>query len=108
MNGVRPISARLLSDTMVVRVPVGDGGFSEERAIRRVRFCRVQSVSGDDHRSADAGAGCVFVDAVASPGAFEVPAGSRVGIDGHSYVVAACRRCETVSGRIHHWELTIR
>jgi hypothetical protein len=41
-------------------------------------------------------------------GAFEVPSGSRVDIDGRSLYVTACRRCEGMGGRVHHWELTVR
>jgi hypothetical protein len=37
-----------------------------------------------------------------------VPAGSRIDIDGHSYLVAECRRCEDFNGRVHHWELVVR
>ena len=108
MAGLRPIPARLLPDVMSVRVPLGDGSLAEAVTVSRVRFQRVQSVSSDGHRSADAGAGTVYVDAVNSGGAFEVPAGSRVTIGGHSYLVAACRRCEDFNGHAHHWELSVR
>lgn len=108
MVGLRPIPRRLLADSMVVRVPDGDGGFDEGVAVGRVRFQRVQRASDDMHRAADAGGGVVFVDAVNSVGAFEVPVGSRVDIDGVSLFVAECRRCVTAGGRVHHWELTVR
>nr|DAV82247.1 MAG TPA: Minor capsid protein [Caudoviricetes sp.] len=108
MAGLRPIPARLLPDAMVVRVPDGRGGFAEGVAVSHVRFARTQSVVDDGHRDADAGAGKVYVDALNSDGAFEVPAGSRVDIGGHSYLVAECRRCEDFNGHVHHWELTVR
>ncbi len=108
MAGLRPIPARLLPDTMSVRMPLADGTLADAVTVSRVRFQRVQSASEDGHRSADAGSGEVYVDAVNSGGAFEVPAGSRVTIDEHSYLVAACRRCEDFNGRIHHWELDVR
>ena len=108
MRGLRPIPVRLLSEDAVVRVPDGAGGFAEGVAVSRVRFVRTQSVVDDDHRSADAGAGTVYVDATNSVGAFEVPAGSRVDIGGHSYFVAEVRRCEDFNGHVHHWELTVR
>lgn len=57
---------------------------------------------------ADAGAGKVYVDAVNSSGAFEMPAGSRVNIGGYSYYVAEVKRCEDFNGHIHHWELVVR
>ena len=108
MRGLRPIPLRLLADEMAVRVPLADGSFGSVVTVSHVRFSRVQSVCGDAHRSADAGAGRVYVDAVYSGGAFEVPAGARVEIGGVSYLVAACRRFEDFNGRVHHWELDVR
>lgn len=108
MRGLRPIPARLLADDAVVRVPDGDGGYAEGVAVSHVRFARTQGVVEDDHRSADAGSGKVYVDAVNSGGAFEVLAGSRIDIGGHSYYVAEVKRCEDFNGHIHHWELVVR
>ena len=108
MRSLRPIPVRLLADDAVVRVPDGEGGYGEGVAVSRVRFRRTQSVVDDDHRSADAGSGKVYVDALNSVGAFEVPAGSRIDIGGHSYYVAECKRCEDFNGHVHHWELTVR
>jgi hypothetical protein len=108
MGSLRPIPARLLADDAVVRVPDGEGGYAEGVAVSHVRFARKQSVVDDNHRSADAGAGKVYVDALNSVGAFEIPAGSRIDIGGKSYYVAECKRCEDFNGRVHHWELTVR
>ena len=108
MGGLRPIPARLLPDVMTVRVPTEGGGLGDPVTVTRVRYQRVQAVAEDGHRSADAGSGTVYVDALNSGGAFEVPAGSRVAICGHSYLVAACRRCEDFNGHVHHWELSVR
>lgn len=108
MGALRAIPRRLLDATMTVRVPDGAGGFLEGVEVSWVRFQRVQKVSDDAHRSADAGGGIVFVDAVNSAGAFEVPVGSRVNIEGVSLFVAECRRCDGANGRTHHWELTVR
>ena len=108
MRGLRPIPLRLLADDAVVRVPDGDGGYAEGVAVSHVRFARTPSVVDDGHRSADAGAGKVYVDALNSGGAFEVPAGSRIDIGGHSYYVSECRRCEDFNGHVHHWELVVR
>lgn len=108
MRSLRPIPARLLAEDAVVRVPDGAGGFAEGVAVSRVGFRRTQTVVNDDHRSADAGAGKVYIDAMNSIGAFEVPAGSRIDIGGHSYYVAECKRCEAFNGHVHHWELTVR
>ena len=108
MRGLRPIPVRLLSEDAVVQVPDGAGGFEEGVAVSRVRFVRTQSVSDDAHRSADAGAGKVYVDALNSAGAFEVPAGSRIEVGGHSYYVAESRACADFNGHVHHYELVVR
>ena len=108
MRSLRPIPARLLAEDAVVRVPDNEGGYAEGVAVNHVRFNRTQSVSNDGHRSADAGSGKVYVDALNSVGAFEVLAGSRIDIDGNSYYVAECRRCEDFNGHVHHWELVVR
>ena len=108
MDLLRPIPLWLLGDTMLVSVPNGRGGFADPVEVSRVRFEREQSVADDAHRSADAGAGKVYIDALNSIGAFEVPAGSRIDIGGHSYLVAECKRCEGFAGRVHHWELMVR
>ena len=108
MGALSAIPRRFLPDSMLVRVPDGLGGFADVAEVSHVRFARTQSVSDDAHRSADAGAGKVYVDAVNSGGAFEVPAGSRVEIGGHSYFVAECKRCEGFGGAVHHWELVVR
>ena len=107
MGWLPQIPKRLLPDDAVVRVPDGDG-FADGVAVGHVRFVRTQSVVDDGHRSADAGAGKVYIDALNSDGAFEVPAGSRIDIGGYSYLVAECKRCEGYAGRVHHWELTVR
>lgn len=107
MFGQRPIMRSLLPDSMDVYVPDGSGGFSGPVGVSRVRFDEEQSASGDAHRSADAGAGTVFVDAAMSEDAFEIPAGSRVVIGGNSYYVTRVRRRCGKWGRVHHWEVEV-
>ncbi len=107
MRVFRPIPKAALPDTMTVRLQLGDGSFGKPQVIAGVRLDAAQSASDDAHRSADAGAGRVFVDDVNPAGAFEVPAGSRVAVRGHSYFVRKCNRCEDLFGRCHHWELKV-
>lgn len=97
----------LLPDSMDVYVPDGSGGFAGPVRVSRVRFDEEQSASDDAHRSADAGKGTVFVDAVLSDGAFEIPAGSRIEIGGRSYYVVKVRRRCGKWGRVHHWEVEV-
>ena len=93
---------------MLVFLPAEGGGRGESRLVRHVRFERAEGVVSDAHRSADAGHGTVFVDAVNSEGALEVPAGARVLIGaGPSMLVRSCRRCCVVRGQVHHWELEV-
>ena len=75
---------------------------SEQRLVER------SAVHADAHRGADAGAGTLFVDAVMSAGAFEIPAGSRVEVHGRSYVAAKVSRFEGFNGLVHHWEVELR
>ena len=49
----------------------------------------------------------MFVDAVNSRGAFEIPVGSRVEIGGVSYFVRKCRRRGDFGASVHHWELVV-
>ena len=108
MRYLRPIPKRLLPDDMLVFLPAEGGGRGESRLVRHVRFEREESAVADAHRSADAGQGTVFVDAVNSIGAFDVPAGSRVAVSGHSMMVAESHACCDLFGRVHHWELKVR
>lgn len=107
MFGVTPIPLWMLGDSMRVSVPDGCGGFRGPVEVSPVRFEEEQSTSDDAHRAADAGGGTVFVDAVNSRGAFEVPAGSRVEINGVSYFVRKCKRCGGFGSEVHHWELEV-
>lgn len=108
MRYLRPIPKRLLPDDMIVHLEGEGGGRGESRLVRHVRFERAEEVVADAHRSADAGHGTVYVDAVNSEGAFEVPAGSRALVGaGPSMLVRACRRCCVVRGQVHHWELEV-
>lgn len=105
MRALRPVPARLLPDSCRVRAPLEGGGFAPAREIRRVRFERAQSAVADAHRTADAGAGTLFVDAATSRGAFEIEAGSRVEVGGRDYLAARVARFEGARGRVHHWEV---
>ena len=77
MAGMRAMPRRLLPDTMEVREQTADGGFGEAKTIAHVRFERKREACAEAHRS-ESLCGRVYVDAVTSVGAYEVPAGSRV------------------------------
>ncbi len=107
MAGLRAIPRRLLPDTVEVREQLPDGGFGEAKTIAHVRFERRHEATADAHRR-DRLCGRVFVDAVTSTGAYEIPAGSRIEIRGLSLFVESCTAYEGANGRVHHWELDVR
>ena len=86
----------------------GAGCYTEGVEASHVRFTRMLGVLDDDHENADASSGKVYINAANSCDTLVVPAGSRIDIGGHSYLVAECKRCEDFSGHVHHWELVVR
>ena len=88
-------------------LPGPDGELAPAGELRGVRFERVHAASGDAHRAADGGAGLLFVDAVNTGGAFEVPAGAVLVIEGREYLAARVERFEGPGGRAHHWEVEL-
>lgn len=107
MRYLRPIPRRLLPDDMLVRPADGQGGYGAARMVRHVRLELVDAVSDEPHRESSC-TGRVFVDAVNSQGAFEVPAGSRVVMGSLPGMrVLSCRKCCVVRGQVHHWELEV-
>lgn len=117
MASVRPIPPSLLPHTMEVRVPAAGaargGEYMPPRRVGNVRYQAVLGTRPTAYQLQDGTTGIVFADAETSPGAFEVPAGSKLAIlapDGWtaSVSVLACRRFEDVGGRVHHWELEVR
>lgn len=114
-----PIPFRLLPSTMEVRVPAdGDfgGEFAEPVMIGNVRFASVEEVTPrlmgggrTGYVFSDGSKGLVYVDALNSAGAFEVPEGSLVSVDGGSKMsVVKNTRLEDFDGHVHHWEIEVR
>lgn len=107
-----PIPRRLLASTARVRVPLPGaaygGEYGEHREIAGVCLQGADSLRPTDYQLRDTTTGVLFVDAVNSRGAFAVPAGSLVSVDGGpESCVAECR--EYAEGRrVHHWELVLR
>lgn len=105
-----PIPRRLLPDTAKVylRDPDSDyeGSYLEPTEMRYVRFERAEQLSGQGYKLTDGATGRVWVDAVNTIGAMEVPAGSKLVIDGEPLKVAKCMTFRDMM-RIHHWELDV-
>lgn len=108
---IPPIPVRYMADTVAVRVPVeGDwgGSYSEEpKTIEHVRFEREATSTNGDSELNRSGVGTLYVDARNSVGAFEIPVGSRVSVNGGeertAHEVIAC----SVGSGVHHWEVTL-
>lgn len=104
---MRPIPTRLLPDDMLVFPSDGQGGYGQTKLIRHVRLELCDQVV-DDPVHGSATVGRLFVDAVNSKGAFEIPAGSKVLVgDLPRMWVRSCKRCCVIRGQVHHWELQL-
>ena len=109
-----PIPLDLLPDTALVRVPDGEsdrgGAFAEAVEVTNVRYERVAGIRKEDWQLEDGTTGRLWIDAIQSGGAFEVPAGSKVSVDGgKTWMLASrCKRLEDFDGEVHHWELELR
>lgn len=93
-----PIPKRLLPSRAEVRVPEEEGGrqgFSDKRLLLGVRYEQRASVRATDYQLQDATTGLLFIDAVNTAGAMELPAGSLVSVDAPPS--AASRRAPATS-----------
>ena len=109
---MRQIPKRLLPDKAVVRVPDDDalsgGQYGDEVEIENVRYDKSASIRRTDYQLQDGTTGIVYIDAVNSAGAFEIPAGSVLKIGDLEVYVNITRTFEDFAGHVHHWELEVR
>ena len=110
---LRPIPKSLMPSTAAVRVPMdGEGGgenAEEPQMIERVRYESASAAKRSSYVFADGSTGVVYIDAANSIGAFEVPVGSLVSIDGAPEVcVVKCAPFADYAGHVHHWEVEVR
>ncbi len=96
---------------MEVRVPDTEsdygGAFLDPVTITRVRFERKEALNPSVYKLADGSQGRIWIDAVNSEGAFEVPKGAKVQIGNASMQVIACETYK-VAGSVHHWEADVK
>lgn len=105
-----PIPLSLLPDDMSVRVPVDSdygGEYAEAVKVEHVRFADSSSMARKGYVLADGSKGLVYVDAVNSAGAFEVPVGSLIEIGGQELSAAKVVPCKGFFGVVHHWEIEV-
>lgn len=103
-----PIPRRMLTLKATVQVPAEadlGGEFAEPAELDGVAFEPAQEVRQTSWQLQDGIRGTMFVDAVNTKGAFRIPAGSLVTIEGAPPV--AVTSCEEYAafGRVHHWEV---
>lgn len=122
LGGVRltPLPESVLPSSMTVRAPVLDSEYGDEWAdpvtISRVRFMGAGEFAQAQSGGAQSGyvfregsVGMVIVDAATSRGAFAVPEGSEVRIDGGQPMTAVrVTRCQHFDGATHHWEIEVK
>ena len=82
------------------------GVYLEPFTIGRVRFESSEALSVTDYSLTDGASGRIWIDAVNSVDPQEVPAGSKVVIDGQKLHVLTCATYR-IGRRIHHWELDV-
>lgn len=106
-----PIPRLLLPSSATVKVRIADGGmgghYEEPVELRHVRFEPEDDAENLSWQLRNGAKGTLFVDAVNTEGAFAIPAGSLVSVDGAPE--AAVTSCEELRdfGRVHHWEVHI-
>lgn len=107
---IPPIPKSLLPSTISVQVPK-DGTFGGEyespQVISHVRYDLEATVLARDYVLSEGSKGIIFVDAVNSAGAFEVPQGSLITIDDDELAAVKVTPYETFNGRIHHWIIEV-
>lgn len=116
---MRAIPKQLLKQDMLVKPLLPDGSFGQSRLVRHVLLQLAGSVAYDEHRTGDAGAGTIFVDATNSEGAFDVPPGSRIAVSAPadlvelgapsmlSFVARRVQKFRVLRGVVHHWEIEV-
>ncbi len=107
------IPKRYLPHTVQVRVPKkvedGFGGqYEEPVTIEHVRVEPIWTLRATQYQLQDGARGILYIDAVNSEGAFEIPAKSLVTLEGEPSP-ANVLACHPIIGvdRVHHWEVEL-
>ena len=108
-----PIPKCVLSQDAVVYEPSKTSDYSGEfeadgMYIAHVLYQSKKQLGRNAVKLSDGSQGLLFVDAVNSMGAYSVPVGSKVAIDGEERIVVSVMPCLTYNGNIHHWELELK
>lgn len=104
-----PIPQRFMTSTATVSIQQDDGEFADPVTISRVCFQGNASIRATDYQLQAPIKGVLIVDPRTSIGAFEIPAGSLVSIDGEGSE-ACVHDCIPVpsAANLHHWEVILK
>lgn len=114
---MKPIPRSLMASSMTVAEPVtGDWGGTYATAtkdkplpvISPVRYEAAAALQRSGYVLSEGTTGLVWVDAVNSDGAYEVPEGSLLTIDGKDKVAVKVSRYCDFGNHIHHWEIEVK
>lgn len=106
---LRPIPLYMLPSTAQVRVPkTSSRSYEEPVEIRHVRFFDVKLLETSDFAIEDGNTGVIYIDAANSEGAFPVPVGSLISIDGGDERAVVKTTAELGFDEIHHWKVEVR
>lgn len=108
-----PLPRRMLRQTAEVRVPKDGpygGEYEEAKTIDHVWFDASASIRQTEYQLQAPVKGLLFIDPKVSSGAFAIPAGSLVTIDGEvsGATVHECSPIKDGRGRVHHWEVVLK
>jgi len=110
---MRAIPRALMPDELYVWEPDDsseyDGAYSTTaKRIYNVRFDSNSPIKDSEYQTSDGMKGVIFIDARTSKGAYQIPEGSLVSLDGVTKMVAIkVTPYKTLHGRIHHWEIDV-
>ena len=109
---VPAIPKTLLPDTIKVRVPAESkygGGYARAKTITNCRLDAKNAVMrGSSYVWVDGTTGLLFIDARNSEGAFEIPVGSLISVNGKPEVSAVQVDCYRPYDEVHHWEIQVK
>lgn len=108
---IPPIPLYLLPSSCTVRVPKDGeygGEYEEPVEIKNVRFDAASKLLRRNYVFTDGTQGLVFIDVVMSEGAFDIPEGSLMSIDGKPEMAVVKVEPYAPYGELHHWELEVK
>lgn len=110
---LQPIPLYLLPDAATVWTPAEGmfgGAFAETPvSVTHVRYDRNAGLARLGYVLTEGVQGVLYVDAKNSGGAFGIPAGSRVSVNGGTKMQAVqVHEYAGSNGQVHHWEIELR